>query len=186
MSKFGIKVSKEGKGVLRAGYNELEMTSEFDTMKIQGTGTLSVTFPEEKWYWTGTEPDPLGDNDYLTNTWCDLQEDSYTHGLGYVPLFSPGVFDSNVWWFYTDSPSSPYSINDVSDFLVPQRGPWGIGGFGEVVYAVVADTDKIYLRVRRIGFNAVFIPTITMPAETYNVNYVLYRNEANAEFNLLA
>ena len=157
-----------------------------DAMKIQHSGTLTVELPEESWYSAGEMPDPQGDNDYLEDTWSDLHEDTYTHNLGYIPIFSPGAFTSTLWWFYSESPSSPYTVNEISDFLVPQVGPWGIGGIALTLLAVVVDTTDLYFRIKRISST---IPIISdpnvLPAETYNVNYVVYYNQGNEEFDLV-
>ena len=184
MSDYGIKITKEGSDVATAGYNELEMTSQVDTMKIFGTDTLTITFPVETWYHADDYPGDPGDNDYESGVWDDLQEDSYAHSLGYVPVYSPGIFDSTVWWYYVDSPSSPFSLNEISDFLVPQVGPWGIGGLSTQVVGVVADTSNIYLRVRRISWPMSGFP-IEQTADTYTVNIVVYYNDATTEFDYL-
>ncbi len=161
MSNYGIKVSKPGVDVKTAVNKDLLITSELDTNKIALTGSLSISLPSET----------LDTENVLRNT-------SATHGLGYIPIFSPAILGD----IYQEDlqTGGDYTINDIGDILVPAAG------YSPATQAeesnIYIDDDKIYLYINRF----VMFGSETFGARTATLYYTIFYNRVDEEFDLLS
>jgi hypothetical protein len=159
MSK-GIKVSKAGVDVKTATNKELLITSQFDTLKIALTGSLSISLPSE----TLT-------TENVTRT------TNVSHNLGYVPMFQPAIL--GVIYTGNNATGGDYVINDYGDILTPA------GAYGPATQAeesnVYIDDEKLYLYVNRF----VALGSETFGARTVTLHYTIFYNKIDETMDLL-
>ncbi len=173
MSDYGFKVSKEGVSVKTASNKELLVSSQFDTLKIFRTGTLSVVYPEET----------------LAAMGSSTRTATVNHNLGYYPLVTPFVRQEAA---YTDNqdypPSFPgkagaYIVNDLADEVIPAGSSWGPGLTAEFCYLEVTTTQLI-LRLRRFNYD-ILGDSLKFMQSIPTLYYTIYYNKINEEFSLL-
>lgn len=147
------------------------LDSKYDTLKVARTGTLTLNVPSVN----------------LSNMQEDTRTGSFTHGLGYIPFYAPFLpYLSYVDEFYllnegaADIPTTVL-LNDLEAIEIPK----GIAGY-EYPYAewayIWVDDDKLNLKYFRVNFD---FSAYTFPARTINLNYTIFYNRIDEEFNLL-
>lgn len=160
MLDFGIKISKEGKDVNTATAKDLSFSSQYDTLKVLRTGTLTISLPSE-----------TINNNVKTYT------ATYTHNLGYIPFFLP--LARNVLNQNTVGSTTAWNINDTNDVAIPA------GGFSpstEGEYArLYATSTTLVLEVKR--YNSIPI-NVAFGAKTANVYYTLFHNRVDETVDL--
>lgn len=158
-NKFGIKISKPGISVVSAEPKDLVFSTQFNTLKILRTGTLSVSLPAEN-----------------VNNTSRIRTATYTHNLGYIPMFLPMV--QGIVSDFTST--ATVIVNDAEETEIPPA-PYGPGTSGETSRVYVTDT-QIVLEVNRynlLPFNE------AMVAKTVTVYYTLFWDQVDNEFNVL-
>lgn len=159
MSKdFVVKLSKPGFDVMTTDDKNLQMSSEFDSHKIAKTGVLTVELPAETF---------AGETKTRTDT--------YSHGLGYVPMYLPAVTDLKNG---NSGTTDDYVCNDNAFFvpLILGYSPW-IEGEGVRVYIT---TTQLVLEVNRVALGPV-----AFGAHDVVFYYTVLYNQVDTEFNLL-
>lgn len=156
-NNFVIKVSREGVPVENATVKQTAFSTEFDSLKVAYSGTLTVSLPSETI--TGT------------NT---VRTATYGHGLGYIPIFLP--LYSTVSIDYTDPADQIY--NDIVESDLLEVGSFGSAGEQANIYV---DDTNFTLSVNRfdIGVGTLF------EAHDVTVYFTILYNELNEEMDLL-
>lgn len=161
MGNFGIKISQPSSNVFTAAPKDLSFSTQYDTLKIVKTGTITLSLPEEEI-----------DADF------EIRTETYTHNLGYIPLFQP--LAKNVIY--------PGDLDDTDDFIINNAveedipaGGYSPGTAFEVATVYATSTDLI-LEVNR---TSAIIP-ITFGARDAIVYYTLFYNKLDEEFDLLS
>jgi hypothetical protein len=163
-----LAIAKEGEDA-QGHPKDMNIDSRFDTFKVYRTGTLTlnataVTIPTAGTY--------------------NTQSTYYTHGLGYVPFFTPLVpyqSELNYVFFNRGGYTIPSTINvsELSDFRLSYIT--GAGTSTQEQVRVYITSSRLYLVFRRSsawddeGF----------PARTINLNYTIFYNRVDEEFDLL-
>jgi len=166
-NKWGIKISKDGIDARKADPRDLVFSTQYDTMKVNTTGTLSIALPQETLNLAGTVT-----SEHTT---------SYTHDLGYIPMFLP-LFGGVGYATVTRDVDSTetFVINDSEEWEIPP-GSYSPNDYGEVATIFVTSsviTLKIY-RYNFLPFDQVF------GAHTAEAYYTIFHNKMSEEFNLL-
>jgi hypothetical protein len=201
MSKYGIRIVKPGinKDVMEAEPKEMAVSGDYDSFKIAFAGKLDLTVPEHTWYCNASYPVSPGPNDYDSNNtfnWVpNYWESTFYHGLGYVPMYNPGVYWDSLNGTYAreipnDDDPEYTVVNYLPGLYQPQCGPWGLTPFYIFYIGVTADSN--YLRLRAHEFVDMTIDC-ALDANDYNtyaevklrVYYTIFYNRADEEFNLL-
>jgi len=130
MSDFGFKISEVGVDVNAAGAKDLVVSSQFDTLKVKVSGTLTDSLP--------SETIAAGNNKSYTET--------VAHGLTGMPFYWPEIHDSfnNAY-----AGTSDFIVNDGA-FIEPPIGPYSPWTSGEWC-EVFIDSTNLTLRTNRLG-----------------------------------
>lgn len=168
-----IKISKPGTDLSSALDKDLVYTSKFDTFKIRKTGTLTLNLPSETFgAWS-----PGGFTTYTQH------ETSYTHNIGDICFFLPRAL-GEVAYVGTDVINGGnYVVNDLEEDDISRFLPdyfYGISTI-ETVQLVISNS-KLTLKVVRENY---LVEDVTFGARTATVNYTIFYNRADEEFNLL-
>lgn len=164
---YGIKVSKSGVNVATATPKQLIFSSQFDSMKIRRTGSLSINLPSETFG---------GDPDYETTR---VHEATYTHNIGDISMFLPRVTGMVSYLNEEVTTGGSFVVNDLEEKDVP------IYGYGDMILEiadVIMKSDKLILRVTRENYT---YENFTFGARTATLYYTIFYNRADIEFNLL-
>lgn len=162
-----MKISREGVDVKKASYKDLLFSTQFDTLKILKTGTLSIDLPEEV----------LNSGATATST----HSVSYEHNLDYIPMFLP-LFGGVGYATLTRG------VDDTSDFIVNDSAEWEIppGSYSPSEYNEVATiyvtTTEIVLQIYR--YNTLPVNQ-TFGEHTAEAYYTLFYNNMSNEMDLL-
>jgi hypothetical protein len=146
--------------------NSLDMTldSRLDTFKVFYNGDLSIS--------ASSVTLAAGNSDSSTT--------NYSHGLGYAPFFTPMVaYKVDLGTIGVSPIPTNINVNDFEDSNIDTGGAAILTG--EVVYVYV-DTDKIYLKFERTNNGA---SSHTFPARNISMNFTIFYNSIDEEFNLL-
>jgi len=163
MSSCGIKVSKSGSDVTTAEDKDLVVSSQFSTVKVAQTGTLTRSLPGE-WIDFG---------DYVTRT------ATYNHGRGYVPLYLPSVAGvSNADFTTTDD----FICNDHC-YFVPLILGYGPAAHGEWAWVKITSTQLILTVTRANSAGA--DEARYFGDHDVMLYYTIFYNRVDTEFNLL-
>jgi len=168
---YGIKVSKRGVDVETATPKQLIFSSQFDTMKIRKTGTLTLNLPGETF---GGEP---------YTEFYRIHEATYMHNLGYIPIFLPRVTEMVS---YLGEEVSHYRksfiVNDLEEKDIP------IYGYGLVVgeyVSVIMKSDRLILRVVRENYS--YEPLdVFFAGRKATLYYTIFYNKINEELDLIS
>jgi len=163
MSEYGFKISKEGYDVGSAAAKDLIMSTEYDMFKILKTGTLTIALPE-------TTKGDGGATDTYTAT--------YSHGLGYTPLFIPDV--QNVLSDVVEDiggTTDDIIINDMAnDAFITASGPPTTAE----IATLHANTTQVVLTVTRVwDYGGTFL------AHNVICYYTIFYNKMSETFDLL-
>lgn len=157
----GVKllVAKEDYGTDSWATN-LALDSEFDTFKIQNTGTLTLSLVAENIASTGS------DKTYTA---------TYEHNLGYAPVYLPQV---GMNWDLGNPGvhNSSFTVNDKIGYIVSSPT------LGFSILDVYVDSSKLYIKYTR---KAPSSGTRSFNAITVTMYYTVFYNEIGATFNLL-
>jgi hypothetical protein len=183
MSNYGIKVSKGGIEVKTAANKDLLISSDFDTFKIQRTGSLTISIPTET----------------LKNT-SKTYTATYSHNLGYIPFVLPslnlGIGNPAPFNLdFTKTPveyqvTTPYVFNDIEEQYIPP-GPFGFGGPVIVFEVANLEVSSTQLKIVVTRTSSVLDPftglyeDVKFTASTGTLYYTIFHNRADEEFNLL-
>lgn len=156
-SNFVIQVSREGASVESATLKQTAFSTQFDCLKVAYSGSLTVILPSET---------ITGDSIARTAT--------YSHGLGYTPLFLP----LNLLAFLDPDATSTQIFNDVQESDLLEVG--GADPYAEFGHLFITN-ESITFRVSRFDTGAGH----TFGAHDATVYFVLLYNELDSAFDLL-
>lgn len=168
---------KIGSNVQTNADYQSNIDSKYQTLKVHMVGQFSCSLPA----WNATEA--LG-ADWNRQDWF-----SFNHNLGYPPIFAPfgistvGLAVELAYSGVTNIPSS-YLINDVNDIMV-EKWAYNFGGNYDQLEGlwIYVDSSKYYVGFKRTNWD--FGGGYNFPARTVTVNYTIFANSINEEFNLL-
>jgi hypothetical protein len=149
--------------------------SKYQTLKVHMKGQLVCNLPAfNATGLFGATPQKFD--------WFELE-----HGLGYPPIYSPFGINSvglALDLAYNGSIPSDFVINDVNDTMA-ERWAYEFGWTSDYYEGVwlYVDVDNFYVGYRRLNSN---VNPHTFPARTVRVNYVIFNNPINEEFDLLS
>lgn len=148
---------------------QTRLHSGYDTLKVFKSGTLTITQSSESVAASGLK-------EYTT---------TFNHNLGYIPMWSPFIgylTDLNQVYGGEDSTiPATVGLNNV-EYTYPTPASWlTTSDFSEKVYFYMTSTGLAmkYSRVNYSGSPHTFV------ARTINLNYVIFYNRVDEEFNLL-
>lgn len=160
MSNYGLKISKTGYDVNTALPKNLALSSQFDTLKVVRSGTLTINLPSET---------------IVSNT--TVRTTSYSHNLGYIPLFIPLI--KRVIYAGDLATGGSYTVNDIAEIDIPP-GPYGPSIGGELIDLYVTSTS-LTLSITRYSP----LGSQIYGARTATLYYTLFHNQVDSAFNLL-
>lgn len=170
-SDYGIKVSKGGVDVKTANPKDLIFSSQFDSMKIMKTGTLSLVIPYE---YFGGGPD------YQTYT---IHTTSYTHNLGYIPFVLPRTNGEVAYSGVDVGTGGDYIVNDLEEMDIPRVLPYYFYGITTIETALLLVTNtQLILRITRENYTGDYADFRQRTATLY---YTIFHNRVDETFNLL-
>lgn len=159
-NKRGIKISNEEVNVLTALDTDLRFNSQYPTVKIKETVTISMAVPL---------------NVVLAGAVQNRFRASHFHNLGYIPLVTPELV-------VIENPDAfggtEFSLNDNI-----QRLPPG-GSYGPPVatdeYATISVSDsEVILSIIQLGDTFFLTDDVTFPAHTVTADVVIYYNRVD-------
>lgn len=142
--------------------------TRFDTFKIFKTATLTLNAPSVT----------------LNAMQKDERVVSFTHGLGYAPIFTPFVpYQSDLPTIYfsnTGTPTTPTNVNvsNLSDYTLSNH--IGTGNSYSEIVKVWVDDQKIYLGFERESFYG----PLTLPVRNIIMKSTIFYNPIDEEFDL--
>jgi len=161
MANFGIKISQEGINIFDASPKDISFSSQYDSLKVLRTGTLTVELPGET----------LEDESVI-------RTDSYTHSLGYIPFFLP--LAKGVEYPEALSATTDFIVNDTVETDIPM-GAYSPNAETETA-RVYATSTTLVLEVNRSTM-LIGIPT-TYGARDVIVYYTIFYNRVDEEISL--
>jgi hypothetical protein len=169
-STYGIKIAKPGFSVYTADNKDLALTSQLDTFKVMHSGTITLNIPKVTW----------GDADTPASA---TYEESYTHNLGYVPYFTP-VNGNKLLCAYNTT--ADYYMNDevLTGPFESYSPPVDAGQY----ITLYATTTTLVLSVYRFYAGSLLgppDPDVVFKARECTVDYTVFYNQMDAEFDLL-
>lgn len=170
MSNYGLKISRAGYDVKTAADKDMIVHSKYNTLKIKKTGRLTVEAPSE------TLTISSGDDPISTN-----YKASYTHDLGYLPFYLPECNMVNV----RDEDAGEIYVNDRRNETI--LWSYSPGYYTREYVQLYVTTTQIVLLVRR-ELNVCLFGTCNyeVDALTAYVDYTLFYNRVDTEFNVLS
>lgn len=157
-----MKISKSGFDVETAANKDLILSTQFDMFKIAKTGSLVLNLPEE------TKGDGAASSTYTQ---------TYSHGLGYVPLLIPDASSVLTDVITALGGGEDAIVNDAAnDAFIMASGPPGTNELA----TLYATTTQIVLKVVRNWDYAG-----TFGAHSVTCYYTIFYNKIGETFNLL-
>lgn len=153
---YDVAISKPGKDVLTCPPYDLAFSAQFDTFKVLTSQSLSISLP----------------NETLTDT-VKTYTATYSHNLGYPPVFLPQVIEVLNQNEPTNS-TATWDVNNESLVLLPG------GGFSP---ALAGESASIYVTTTQIVFEVTRFEFAVSPADfgahTAQVDVTLFYNQIN-------
>jgi hypothetical protein len=148
--------------------------SKYQTLKVYMTGELECDLD------AFNATSIIGGDNEQTD-WFSVE-----HGLGYPPIFTPFGINTvglDLMAAYDESIPSSFSVNDVND-LFAEKWAYSLSG-SYIQYEIIwiyVDEDYYYLGYQRKNLDAA--SGYNFPARTVTVDYTIFNNPINEEFDL--
>lgn len=159
----------------------LRIDSKYDSFKVAKSNLITLNLPTWNAPAATTAVDPDTGFDYVvpatqTVTASDL------HGLSYVPYYQPFVpYKIDLTEVYANDIPSTVNINGLVNIFSPNFA-FVSEGYSEEVYVWVNDS-RVYIDYTRNNIDT--SSGHTFPARTITMDYTVFYNRVDEEFNLL-